>query len=50
MKEKGKIMTALVVLGAFFAALALIAGLGWVNDSRPVARCDAPVDVFAPRR
>ena len=42
-------MAALVVLGIFFATLALFAALGWVADSRPVYGCDAPVDVFAPR-
>jgi hypothetical protein len=43
-------MTALVVLGIFFAVLAAVASLGWVADSRPVAGCDVPSDVFAPRR
>jgi hypothetical protein len=41
-------MIALVVLGISFAALALVAALGWVADSRPVSEC-APVDVFARR-
>jgi hypothetical protein len=41
-------MTAMVVLGIFFAALALAAAFGWVADSRPVSEC-APSDVFAPR-
>jgi len=42
-------MTAMVVLGIFFAALAFAAAFGWVVDSRPVSECDAPADVFAPR-
>jgi hypothetical protein len=40
---------AAVVLGIFFAALALFAALGWVADSRPVHACEAPADLFAPR-
>ena len=42
-------MTAIVVLGIFFAVLAIVAAFGWVADSRPVSECDAPSDVFAPR-
>ena len=42
-------MAAIAVLGILFTALALVAALGWVADSRPVYRCDTPADVFAPR-